>query len=211
MNNNLGEGNLHAIFVKSYFELAVHLALGWENITLIYQGQNTEYNSGISQSLYACILEAVGEKIAALQSQLIHGLLEHLFNMGNVGGISCTDVADCIGLVAAAVLDAADIGVVDDLKVEAVVLNYCGAHADALYGAAEIIQPNNIANIYGTLEYDKDTGENVLTQTLCAKGENQGHNADAGQGDAHINAKDGENPHDGPDSGYPLDKTLEDG
>ena len=119
--------------------------------------------------------------------------------MGDVLAVGNADLGHGQGQGLGPVLEVADIGVVHHLEVAAGVHHRGGTDADALDGAAEVVQDDDVAHVILALQHDEQAGDHVLDEPLGRKADDQRDDAQAGEGGGGVETQDGQSPDDAQD------------
>ena len=199
MDVDLRERNFDILLLEQDKKVAVELPLGGEDIAFLDVGVELQVDAAVGEFLDAHVHRHGKIEILMGRVHLRQAFTQDCFQIFDIGIVGNPDNGQRPGIVAGAVLEVADIGVVDDLEVAAGVFDDGRAHADAADGAAEIIENDDIPDFILAFKDDEEAGDDILDQALGAKAEDQTEQSDAGKHGGCIDAENAQGPDKGGD------------
>ena len=115
MHYDLRERDLHALLVEEYLQISGEHALTAEDVLLGDVSGELEIYTAVAELLHTQIAGRCEIQLGMLIFQSGQGFIQHGLELFEIGAVSDAYHDERYGIIAGAILEIADIGVVDDL------------------------------------------------------------------------------------------------
>ena len=207
MNDDLREGDLDSLVHEECPDITGELPLRLEDVLLLAVDDELEVDAAVRQRRHAQEDRFFLVEVPMVRVHPGKSLRDHFIQLLEVRVVGHADLAGCDRLVAGAVLEIADVRVVDHLEVTARIFDRRCADADVAHRAAEVVQNNDIAVDVLPLKDDEGACDDILDQALRAEAQDQSHNSDAREDRRGVDAEDRKAPYHADDHDQVVEST----